>query len=141
MSNESANKLNDLYLRVWEWSSEHGRIRWTVATFFIGISFAIFGFSFRAEVKQPLLLAQRFTAIGIYWFAYALFMRFHKYTSFLRKYLRELEEQGKTDYNLQTKIDEEMEPGRKWKSSERLLLYFGLIYTVGMILISMATRG
>jgi len=136
MGKKHLDKFNELYMRVWEWSSEHGRIRWTVVTFFMSVSFAIFGFSLHAGVKESLLIAQRAMAIAVYWFAYLVFMRFHKYTSFLRQYLREMEEQGKTDYDLQSKINGEMRPGAKWKSSEKLLLYFGLIYTIGAVFVS-----
>ena len=141
MCNDKRTKFNNLYMKVWESSSEHGRIRWTVATFFMSVSFALFGFSLHSGAeKESLVIAERGTAIGVYWFTYILFMRFHQYTSFLRKYLRSLEEQGKVDYDLQAKIDEEMRPGRKWKGTEHLLLYFGLVYTLSAILICVFIR-
>ncbi len=35
----------ELYLQIWEREQEHTKTRWNVTTFFVSISFAIFGFS------------------------------------------------------------------------------------------------
>src|SRR5437868_2053384 len=87
---------NDTYLRLWQLEQEHGRTRWTIATFFMGISFAIFGFSFQKEVAPLTAGIARITGLVIYWFAYMLFLRFFSYGNTLRGYIRELEQADRT---------------------------------------------
>ena len=51
----SMHTVNDeTYLKVWEIEQNHVNTRWTVATFFFSISFAIFGFSFQPQLATPL---------------------------------------------------------------------------------------
>src|SRR5262249_901448 len=105
--------------------------RWTVATFFLSVSFAIFGFSFQAGLAKPLPLIARVSGLAIYWFAYALFLRFNVYTRFLRGYQRELENARRTTLDVQTRARVRL--GAQRLSATWLLGYFGLLYTLTVV--------
>jgi hypothetical protein len=123
-----------IYLKIWELEQVHVNNRWTVATFFLSVSFAIFGFSFQAQLAAPLPLITRIVGLAIYWLAFALFQRFNSYTRFLRGYLRDMERTHRTTLDVQTRAAREM-PRRSLYAS-RLLFVFGLLYTVGVALLA-----
>jgi len=123
---------NEAYFKIWEIEHSTVRLRWTITTFFMGISFAILGFSFQQQEKLDTVvsLSSRITALTIYWFAYALFKRFHSYNKLLRNYLLNMEVEKRTTMDIRTLAKKEFESGEnKHMSAERLLLYFGLIYS------------
>lgn len=122
------------YLKLWELEQAHTNVRWTVATFFLSVSFAIFGFSFQAQLAPPLPLVARVSALTIYWFAYLLFQRFNRYTRFLRGYLRDLERAGRTTLDVQTRAEREL--ADRALSTKRLLVIFGLLYSIGVALLA-----
>lgn len=123
---------DETYLKIWEIEQNSTNTRWTVLTFFLSVSFAIFGFSFQAQLGPPLATIARLSAVVIYWFAYMLFARFNAYTRLLRTYLRELEQARRTALDIQTRADQLLRgAGRHQRSATRLLLYFGLFYTAG----------
>jgi hypothetical protein len=122
---------DEVYLKVWELEQQQTSTRWTVATFFLSVSFAIFGFSFQAGLAQPLPMIARASGLAIYWFAYALFLRFNVYTRFLRGYLRELEAARRTTLDVQTRAKGRLAGGRR--SATWLLAYFGLLYTAAVV--------
>ena len=127
---------DEIYLRVWAIEQEHGKTRWTVATFFLSISFAIFGFSFQAQLASPLPSISRISAVFIYWFGVMLFSRFHAYDHVLRQYLRNLERQGHTSIRVHKYYDAMMRARpRPLLAAGYLLIYFGLFYTAGVILL------
>lgn len=41
--------FDDAYLEIWKIEQEHSRTRWTIATFFLSISFAVLGLSFDSK--------------------------------------------------------------------------------------------
>lgn len=124
---------DEVYLRIWELEQGHTSTRWTNMTFFLSVSFAIFGFSFQAGLAEPLPLGARLIALGIYWFAYMLFQRFNRYTALLRGYLHELERDGRTRLTIQTRARAALRGGRQGgTSATRLLFYFGLLYTLSV---------
>jgi len=134
----SGNELprDEIYLRVWELEQNNTSTRWTNTTFFMSVSFAIFGFSFQAGLADPLPLGARLIALSIYWFAYLLFRRFNAYTEVLRGYLHDLEQRGQTTLNVQTLANARMKLGRRrFISGTRLLFYFGLLYTLSVPLL------
>lgn len=128
----------DVYWRVWQTEQEHLKVRWNNATFFISISFAILGFSFQDHLSPSAALAVRVSGLVIYWFAYALFLYFHRYTLLLRSYLRDMEVSGDVTFTFQAKTDATMRPDNILKRTQStwLLFYFGLLYTAGIILLS-----
>jgi hypothetical protein len=131
---ESENK-DDLYIKIWEVEQRHVTTRWTVSTFFFGISFAIFGISIQAE-KSPLpLYVTTLVAIAIYWFSYALYLRFNDYTDYLRSRLQEMEEDGLTTLDLQSKAAPYLEQKKKYHAI-KLIKFFGVLYTIAGIVIS-----
>jgi len=131
---EMENK-DDLYIKIWEVEQRHVTTRWTVSPFFFSISFAIFGFSIQAE-KSPLpLFVTLSVAVAIYWFAYALYLRFNTYTDYLRSRLEEMERDGLTTLDLQSKAGPYLKR-KKRLHAVKLLLVFGVLYTVAGILIS-----
>lgn len=138
---QSQSQIKDsTYLKIWQIEQAHQRTRWTVVTFFISISFAILGFSFQSNLARPESLAIRVSGLFIYWFAYVLLVQFYDYTKFLRDYLMEMEKSGRTTFDIQSKvtlahISGSGSKGGKRKSTIRLILYFGLIYTFGIILL------
>ncbi len=128
------------YLKIWQIEQAHQRTRWTVVTFFMSISFAILGFSFQSSMVRSESLAIRISGLLIYWFAYVLLVQFYSYTKFLRDYLLEMEKSGRTTFDIQSKIALAHISGSgskrgSRKSTVRLILYFGLIYTFGVILL------
>jgi hypothetical protein len=124
---------NEVYLRIWELEQEHTRTRWTVTTFFLSVSFAIFGFSFQAQLSSSLSTVARISGLAIYWFAYLLFLRFNEFTNFLRGYLMELERTKRTDLDMQSKALKAMSTGsRRLGSATKLMFYFGLLYTISV---------
>ena len=126
---------DDLYFKIWEVEQRHVNTRWTVSTFFFSISFAIFGFSIQAE-KSPLPLSITVSvAVAIYWFAYALYLRFNAYTDYLRSRLEEMEKDGVTTLDLQSKAGPYLKQKKKLHAI-KLLLVFGLLYTIAGVLIS-----
>jgi hypothetical protein len=120
---------DDIYLRIWEVEQKHTTIRWTVATFFLSVSFAIFGISLQIDNAPIPRIVPQLGAIAIYWFTYILFLRFNDYTHFLRNYLKEMESSKQTTLDLQTESNTFMSSEKKL-SATHLLLYFGIGYTV-----------
>jgi hypothetical protein len=124
-------QVNDeIYLRIWEREQEHVRTRWTVTTFFLSVSFAIFGFSFQQNLALSSALAIRLASLIIYWFAYSLFMRFYDHTRFLRSYLKEMETAQQTSLHLESRAS--MRRPYRGISTRRSLLFLGIVYTIGV---------
>lgn len=131
---EPENK-DELYIKIWEVEQRHVTTRWTVSTFFFSISFAIFGLAIQAE-KSPLpLYVTTLVAIAIYWFSYALYLRFNDYTDYLRSRLQEMEEDGLTTLDLQSKAAPYLEQKKKYHAI-KLIKFFGILYTIAGIVIS-----
>ena len=107
---------------------KHTSIRWTVTTFFLSVSFAIFGISLRVEKSPVPLFVPQLIAIGIYWFTYLLFLRFNDFTEFLRGYMSEMETSNQVDFDLQRKARSFM-TSRRRPNARQLLLFFGIICT------------
>jgi len=124
---------DDVYLQIWQTEQDHVRTRWTVITFFLSVSFAIFGFSFQAKLGLSQSIAIRIAGLLIYWFAFLLLLHFYEYTKFLRGYLVDMEKSGRTSLDIQSKADASNLGASKQLSTTRLLFLFGLIYTVGII--------
>ncbi len=124
---------DDVYLQIWQTEQDHVRTRWTVITFFLSVSFAIFGFSFQVKLGVSQSIAIRIAGFIIYWFAYLLLLHFYAYTTFLRSYLIGMEKSGRTTLDIQSKADASKLGASKRLSTTRLLFLFGLIYTVGII--------
>ena len=129
----ATHEQDAIYLKIWELEQQQTNTRWTVATFFLSVSFAIFGFSFQSGLAAPLPLIARASGLAIYWFAYALFLRFNVYTRFLRRYLRELEAARRTSIDVQTRAAAQLARGRA--SATWLLGYFGLLYSAVVLLL------
>ena len=130
---QSQTKIDNVtYLKIWQTEQEHQRTRWTVVTFFLSISFAILGLSFQTKLAPAESIALRLAGLFIYWFAYALLQRFYIYTKTLRAYLMEMERSGRTDLDIQTRASS-AQPDKL--STVNLILYFGLIYTAGVVLL------
>lgn len=127
---------NEIYMKIWQADQEHVRTRWTVTTFFMSVSFAIFGFSFQAKLIPLDTLALRIAGLLIYGFAILIHLHFLEYAKFLRTYLLELEKSGRTTLDIQGRAGLELPPNnKKWQLTISLLLYFGLLYAVGVALL------
>jgi hypothetical protein len=126
----------DTYIKLVQVEQEHTRTRWTVATFFMSISFALFGFSFQNKLIPSELLAMRLSALFIYWFALALFWRFATFSEYLGVCQRKLK---KTRFKIH-EIEEEHKL-KFWKGfwhrlpSKWLLFGFGIFYILGVIVL------
>jgi hypothetical protein len=119
---------DDAYLKIWAVEQEHVRTRWTVATFFMSVSFAILGFSFQQNLAGSAALAIRLSGLLIYWFAYLLFSRFNDYSQFLRTYLAEMESAKRTRLDLQSKARTALRKrSARRLSAGQLLLVFGVL--------------
>jgi hypothetical protein len=127
---EQKDLESELYFKCLQLEQENTRIRWTVATFFMSVSFALFGFSFQTGVSTQFALIVRVSGLTIYWFAFILFLRFNNYNNFLRGYIKEMEISKRVKYDLQIQALSVMgKRFHKWFSANRLLFYFGLLYS------------
>jgi hypothetical protein len=136
---EAPTKINDdAYLRILQVDQEHSNSRWTLTTFFMSVSFAILGFSFQDKLAPSTSLAIRISGLLIYWFAFVLFQRFLFYNKILRTYLLEMEKSRRTSFDIQgrTNVALQARPN-KLIGSGQLLMYFGLLYTVGVVLLKL----
>jgi hypothetical protein len=124
-----------VYLKIWQTEQAHMRTRWTVVTFFLSISFAILGFSFQSKIAPQEALAIRISGVLIYWFAYILLLHFYAYTKFLRTYLVDMEKSGRSTLDIQSKADASRLGAHQQLSTTKLLFIFGIIYTVGIIIL------
>lgn len=136
IENAPSKDMEERYFKIWTAEQEHTKTRWTVSTFFFSVSFAIFGFSFQAQLSKPLANVARLSGLVIYWFAYLIFAQFNHYTRFLRNYLKELEDRGQTTIKLQTGSEQFMKSkNTRIMSATRLLLYFGILYAIVVIIL------
>jgi hypothetical protein len=139
MPKQTARKMvisNDDYLKIWDIEQRHTTTRWTLMTFFLSVSFAIFGLSLQnKDLGVPLFISQG-VAIVIYWFAYLLFRRFNDFNEYLRGKLMQLEENEQTTLNLQIEF-KQFKRRKKRLSVTQLLLGFGFLYTLAGIAISL----
>lgn len=134
-SSSSTKTEDDAYLRILQVDQGHSQSRWTLTTFFMSVSFAILGFSFQDKLTPSTSLAIRISGLLIYWFAYFMFQRFLEYNKVLRSYLLEMEKSGRTSFDIQGRTNEALRArSNRLVSSGHLLLYFGILYTVGVIL-------
>jgi hypothetical protein len=123
----------ELYLQIWEREQAHTQTRWSVTTFFVSISFAIFGFSLQTAHPPVPPIVSHSVALAIYWFAFVLFWRFNSFTNCLRAYLREMEAAGRVEINVQTRVNAAMRGQySKWLSTFNLMLYFGILYSAAV---------
>ena len=131
--NASAEQ-DEIYLKIWDLEQQQATTRWTVTTFFLSVSFAIFGFSFQASLAAPFPDAARLSGLAIYLFGYVLFLRFNVYTRFLRGYLRNLEARGRTSLDIQTQAAVLLR-GRPRRSATWLLGYFAALYMLAVVVL------
>ena len=124
---------DDIYLKLWAIDQVNSNKRWTITTFFLGISFAILGFSFQSEKTQLPIIAQHIAAIFSYWFAYLMSKSFNDFTNFIRSYIQDIEDSNKTSLKMQTKVREYMKSKKRRVSTTKLIVYFGIVYTVTII--------
>lgn len=138
--------MDDTYFQIWKIEQEHSRTRWTVTTFFLSISFAILGLSFDSRdnltslwnINMPDL--QWIIGLFVYWFGYSLFAQFNRYSNFLRKRLRDMEEKKQVSFSLQTEAKSFMySKFHSAFSASWLLIYFGVLYTIVVLLLLTAT--
>ena len=128
--------VDEVYLRVWEKQQEWTATRWGVITFFLSISFALFGLSLQGQTSLIGRTLQRVSGLAIYWFTYLVFRRYNDWSSFLRAYLEELEQETSTRFRLQARWKSSKQVGvRRWTSVSKLLAYFGLVYAVAVALL------
>ena len=132
------------YFEIWKIEQDHSRTRWTVTTFFLSVSFAILGISFQSQGDTTTVFGlslpdvQRMTGLLVFWFGYALFVQFNRYTSYLRDQLRKMERAKKVAFNFQSGADNFMYSKFKAALSAKwLLFYFGLIYTGIVIMMAL----
>ncbi|MBV6622526.1 MAG: hypothetical protein KI793_06180 [Rivularia sp. (in: Bacteria)] len=121
----------EIYFKVWEREQEHTKTRWNVTTFFVSISFAIFGISLQTKNPSAPPIISHVAALAVYWFAFVLFWRFNSFTNYLRDYLRNMESSAIVNIDVQTKMDNTIHANR-WISTFNLLFYFGVFYTVAV---------
>jgi hypothetical protein len=133
----SETDVDEIYLRIWEKQQEWTSTRWNITTFFLSISFALFGLSLQGSPGPLEGNIQRLAGLSIYWFAFLLFRRYDDWSKFLRAYLEELETTSSTRLKLHTRWKKSKSGLRKWTSISKLLIYFGMIYTVAVVLLWM----
>jgi len=134
---EKRLNISNIYLKIWEQQQGSVKQRWSVITFFFAISFGIFGFSLQIEnLNHPIAgTFQRIAAIVIYWFAYLIYRQYSDWSRFLRKLLEKIEYENSIEVPIQYEWKEYSKGVRQWFFVKNLLLYFGLLYTLSMILL------
>ncbi|MBV9616556.1 MAG: hypothetical protein JO011_09765 [Ktedonobacteraceae bacterium] len=140
MSDEQAQHLtgtdDEIYMKIWKAEQQYISTRWNNVTFFIGISFAILGFSFQSGLLPGEAFAIRTSGLVVYWFAYVFYLHFYAYTHFLRSYLIDMETSGRTKHNIQSRAKATINRGiNKHFSTRKILLYVGICYTLEVILL------
>jgi hypothetical protein len=125
---------DSLYLEIWRYEQKFLMTRWTVATFFMSVSFAVFGFSFQENFPLHSAFVIRIFAVLIYWFAYILYRLFYQYTKSLRRYLIAMEKGKRTGLDMQSKIGRDPDR-RRSLSTNGLLAGFGLVFTLGTLVL------
>jgi hypothetical protein len=80
--------IDEIYLRIWEKQQEWTGTRWGVITFFMSVSFALFGFSLQNLNTPSASTVQRIAGLAIFWFTYSLFRRYEDWSKFLRSCLK-----------------------------------------------------
>ncbi len=133
MSNDQNQIKDEAYLKIWEVDQEHVRMRWTVITFFMSVSFAIFGFSFQEKLISSESLALRIAALLVYWFAVLLLYHFYRFNRFLRNYMLMMEKEHQTSLDIQGKANDAHLAQKP--STTALVLGLGIIYTGGVLLL------
>ena len=132
----AAAVAEERYFKLWEREQEHTQTRWKVTTFFVSISFAIFGFSLQTPGSSVPPIVSYSVALAIYWFAYVLFWRFNNFTCILREELQAMETSGQVALKVQTKVNQSMSGQySKRLSTAYLLCYFGILYAVAIVLL------
>jgi hypothetical protein len=128
------NSENELYMKIWENDLSFQRLRWTLVTFFIGISFGVLGLSFQTKLDFLALLAMRITGVFIYWFGWAMHMHHRRFNNALRAILLDMEVSGQVSINLQIQIKKHLNSlFRKRISVTALITIFGCIYTAEVL--------
>jgi hypothetical protein len=107
---------DDTYMKLLQAEQEHTRTRWTAVTFFMSISFALFGFSFQKGLVPLELLVMRISALLIYWFAVALFWRFATFSEYLGRCRDEMEDKGHTSIHIRDKVEKARASGKGFVS-------------------------
>lgn len=124
------------YFKLWEREQEHTQTRWNVTTFFVSISFAIFGFSLQTPNSAVPPIVSHSVALAIYWFACLVFWRFNSFTLCLREELQAMEASGQVILQVQTRVNQSMQGQySQWLSTAYLLFYFGLLYSIAVTLL------
>ena len=108
---------DDVYLRIWSQQQESVKQRWAVITFFLTISFAIFGFSFQNQISIA-GNEQRVIAVAIYWFSFMIYRQYSDWSGFLRSYLAKMEKTTTTQIRLQSQWNEYNKGLRHWLTVE-----------------------
>ncbi len=149
----SQNPLeNDTYLGLLKANQDHARVKWTTVTYFMSLSFALFGISFPFSsqgqaVEHTLLI--RVSALSIYWFTFLLFLHFQAYSELLVTAMKKMETTPKEAKPVDERLDEKETPRTTIRiytqegkgfiyrilTSRNLLVYFGMIYTVAVVLL------
>jgi hypothetical protein len=126
---------DEVYFEIWKIEQENGKTRWTITTFFLTVSFGILGISFQAG--SPLVgNSQRIVALILYWFGFFVFFQFSLYSRYLRGRLRKMEADREVTFDIQSEVDKFMKEGiRASFPVQQLLFVFGILYTVGVLLL------
>ena len=119
---------NNDYLKILELEQSFIKLRWSIVTFFITVSFAIFSFSMQGKVEVVPAYLQQILAIFVYWFSFFIHVLLHKYTDFLRNYLKSMEENKETTLKLRTEAEKYLSK-KLLISITQLLVILGVIYT------------
>ena len=132
---------DDQYLKIWEVEQRHEDHRWTITTFFFGISFGAASFSFQNDLSQSSVEALRIGAVLIYCFGFFFFRRLTVATRVLRDYLHEMEGAGETKLSIQSQYHAARSRNRLAKvSTGHILFGVGVLYAGALAFISWTER-
>jgi len=124
----SIKQDNGDYLKITEIEQSFVKLRWSIVTFFITVSFAIFSFSLQNKSLAVPIYLQQSLAILVYWFAFLVHIILFKYSMFLRNYLKKMEENNETSLRLRTETDMHLS---NWNITiTQLLIILGVLYTL-----------
>ena len=132
------NSENEQYMKIWENDLSFQKLRWTIVTFFIGISFGVLGLSFQTKLDFLALFAMRLTGVFIYWFGWAMHMHHRRFNNALRAILLDMETSGQVSLHLESQIKNHLKSlFRKRISGTGLITIFGCIYTAEVLALTL----
>jgi hypothetical protein len=125
--------MDDVYMQIWQVEQKYVETRWNITAFFLGISFAVLGFSFQAALHPSQSFAVRLCGLLVYCFACVMYRHHSTHAYCLRSYLLDMEAAGHTTLDVESRVAKGRGPrDHRLVTTQSLLVGFGLVYLAGI---------